>query len=679
MRKILILSIFIFIFCFLPKIAEAGIITKPVFNTGLIGYWNFQEGAGSNVYDKSGYDNDGVWTGTAEYWADGKIGGGGNFDGGTTYVDCSDPAEFEFGSNDFTISAWAYRNTGWETWDGIVAGKWNTGSSPGTNEFNFIHGGSSDTYPRLAIESGTETYVATSSETTYDDTWYHIVGMRTGDYLKIFVNGVEKGDVYIGNVSVNNISGRTLQFGKIDGGSYGLNGYMDEVRIYNRALSDDEIQRLYKLSQPKILAPTNTGLVGYWSFEEGMGTNVGDHSGNGNNGTWNGAGSHWTTGRFGNGGDFNGSGDNDYVNLSSDINLSGDFTYSWWMKANSLAQSSPIFEKDANDLWIEFRGGNYLQIKESGESSEAWYPGWTAQTEKWEHVVITRESNVDTAYLNGVAGGVTHAGTAAMGIDRIGMRNTEYFNGEIDEVRIYDRDLSANEIEALYKSGRAKINASQNNQLTDGLVGFWSFNGPDMDGNEAYDRSGQGNTGTLTGTTRTIGKVGQALDFNGSTDYVNVPENNNDFDITNNITISTWVKLDDLDRVESVVCKEYLSDVDCVYQIRTYQSGNRFDFVFFNGTSYKHTIPDVSIIYSTNRWYHVAGTYDGNTRRLYMDGLLVKETIEAAGSILTTNDPLRIGTETAAPWYLKGSIDEVRIYNRALSAQEVQRLYNLGR
>jgi len=80
MRKLLILSIFIFIFCFLPKIAEAGIITKPVFHTGLIGYWDFQEGAGETVYDKSGYNNDGAWSSVGSHWVDGKIGGGGSLD-----------------------------------------------------------------------------------------------------------------------------------------------------------------------------------------------------------------------------------------------------------------------------------------------------------------------------------------------------------------------------------------------------------------------------------------------------------------------------------------------------------------------------------------------------------------------------------------------------------------------
>ena len=69
----------------------------------------------------------------------------------------------------------------------------------------------------------------------------------------------------------------------------------------------------------------------------------------------------------------------------------------------------------------------------------------------------------------------------------------------------------------------AKINSSQNSKLTNGLVGMWSFNGPDMSGVTAYDRSGQGNNGTLTnGPSRVAGKIGQALSFDGVNDYVSI-------------------------------------------------------------------------------------------------------------------------------------------------------------
>src|SRR4030042_6016194 len=106
-------------------------------------------------------------------------------------------------------------------------------------------------------------------------------------------------------------------------------GIIDEIRAYNRVLSEGEMSRLYKLSQPKMLAPTKTGLVGYWSFEENTGTKVGDMSNSGNYGTWNGTGSHWTTGKFGNGGSFNGS--DDYVNVTNNGLGLTSWTISAWI------------------------------------------------------------------------------------------------------------------------------------------------------------------------------------------------------------------------------------------------------------------------------------------------------------------------------------------------------------
>src|SRR3989344_8190545 len=76
--------------------------------------------------------------------------------------------------------------------------------------------------------------------------------------------------------------------------------------------------------------------------------------------------------------------------------------------------------------------------------------------------------------------------------------------------------------------------------LTNGLVGYWSFDGKDMAGVTAYDRSGQNNNGTLTnGPVRAIGKIGQGLSFDGSNDYVNIAnEANFDFERTNSFSIS---------------------------------------------------------------------------------------------------------------------------------------------
>src|SRR3989338_8602942 len=79
--------------------------------------------------------------------------------------------------------------------------------------------------------------------------------------------------------------------------------------------------------------------------------------------------------------------------------------------------------------------------------------------------------------------------------------------------------------------------------LTNGLVGYWSFDGKDMAGNTAYDRFGQGNNGTLTsGPTRAIGKIGQGLSFYGVDDYVDAGDTAS-LSISGAITISAWIKL----------------------------------------------------------------------------------------------------------------------------------------
>src|SRR3989338_6275632 len=79
--------------------------------------------------------------------------------------------------------------------------------------------------------------------------------------------------------------------------------------------------------------------------------------------------------------------------------------------------------------------------------------------------------------------------------------------------------------------------------LNSGLVGYWSFDWPDMAGNVAYDRSGQGNKSTLTnGPTRAVGKIGQALDFDGGNDYVSVADPAADVG-TANLTLALWIKV----------------------------------------------------------------------------------------------------------------------------------------
>jgi hypothetical protein len=120
------------------------------------------------------------------------------------------------------------------------------------------------------------------------------------------------------------------------------------------------------------------------------------------------------------------------------------------------------------------------------------------------------------------------------------------FSGLIDDVRIYNRALSADGIKQLYKiGGTFKVNTSINNNrdsLEKGLVGWWTFDRKDMSGVQAYDKSGNGNRGILTnGPVRTISKIGQGMEFDGISSYISLP-NTSLLNITSNITMAAWVK-----------------------------------------------------------------------------------------------------------------------------------------
>ena len=209
------------------------------------------------------------------------------------------------------------------------------------------------------------------------------------------------------------------------------------------------------------VAQAHAGLVLHYKFDETSGTTVADSSGNGNSTLSNMTGSEWTTGKVGGALDFDGS--NDFVGLGTSFaNNLGDVTFSGWIyREGSNTSHGEIFAKEhilsfsvrnsTNKLHFNFGVGSSWG---SGSATES---GSAIPMNQWVHVAGTRSGSTVKVYIDGVLEGTgTNADTGSNALwAGIGHKPTSgfYFNGLLDDVRMYDHALSAGEISALAAGG----------------------------------------------------------------------------------------------------------------------------------------------------------------------------------------------------------------------------------
>ena len=326
-----------------------------------------------------------------------------------------------------------------------------------------------------------------------------------------------------------------------------------------------------------------------------------------------------------------------------------------------------------------------------------------------EYYVVTASANIEDApifYLNNVAtigtlnsGTVTGAPTGSSADIRIGIRadSVVKMDGTVDEVRISNIARTAGWIETEYnnQSGLvafldfgaeeglnriAIIDAPITNYLTDGLVGHWTFNGQDMDWGsstaEAIDRSGQTNHGDVIGATAASGISGQGLDFDGSDDYVNVSTKIISSGLSA-YSVSAWAKSDGtLNNLSVIVGSDV--NVDHWWYIMHNEGTDKFVYNWKASDTNEYNIYSNSTVVE-GQWYHLLITNDGFNQYLYIDGVQQTDTDNQSGfdeSVFSVN----IATLWSSPWSygFNGLIDEVRIYNRALSEDEIGQLYRIG-
>lgn len=198
------------------------------------------------------------------------------------------------------------------------------------------------------------------------------------------------------------------------------------------------------------------------------------------------------------------------------------------------------------------------------------------------------------------------------------------------------------------------------------LVGLWRFNGDDNDSSD-YD-----NHGTVYGADYVDSPMGQALSFDGINDYVEI-ENDSSLNITQG-TWEAWIKFDALPSVAG----HPMNPLAKANQYWIHGSRNDPDSgttdaivvkVRVGGTRY--CAKTSSSFITAGVWYHVAGTYDGETLKLYVNGTLIDSNNAPSGNIDTGTQIMAVGTWSTLIDYFQGTIDEVRIWNTALTAEQL--------
>ena len=213
---------------------------------------------------------------------------------------------------------------------------------------------------------------------------------------------------------------------------------------------------------------------------------------------------------------------------------------------------------------------------------------------------------------------------------------------------------------------------------TTGLVGWWKLD--EGTGTNAGDSSGQGNNGTLSGSTLPSwvpGKIGPyALSFDGSSSYVSLGTKTIGY---TNLTVAAWVKITGSTCVDGdyngIVSKNGYNDFIICYQCGGSGEGTTGQFGGYEGPSGPSVFSNVLI--NDGNWHHVVLTSDGAYENSYVDGQFQNKEARS-GNVPDTSAAITIGVYSYLWQYFPGFIDDVRIYNRALSEQDVLELYNQG-
>jgi hypothetical protein len=618
-----------------------------------IAAYSFDEGEGTTLHDDSG-SHDGTIENGAE-WVGGKFGMGLRFDAEDDCVTIPDASDLDLGAT-FTLEAWVRPQQN-RVWTPVISkdasGEWFS--------YELLDHGETGT-PMGLTGQGTATYAETVGEDPPSPLlWSHLALTSDGEDLSLYLNG-EVLDT--ASALTPQASTKPLRLGCSETWGH-FEGVIDEVRIYDRALDAEELATDRKTA---IATPPSEDPIAAYSFDEGEGEIAHDAFGE-HDGVVEGA--QWVGGKFGGALHFDNENE-EKVRIASadDLRLSGDFTIEAWVRPQHAAYWFPVITKEAGTQfgYQLYAGGEGPGFAEGYVAQRDWVYSGVAGPEAtspriWTHLALTCDGSHLRLYEDGVLvdTGDPCSAQGGEGDLLIGGNDVfgERFEGTIDEVRVYNRALGAEEI-------GEDCETAIETPPSQYPIAAYSFG--EGEGGIVQDAF-RGHDGTVEGAEWVEGgKFGGALRFDREAeDIVSIPDAK-DLRLSGSFTLEAWVKPEENEYWMPVVNKETEGFVS--YQL--YAGGETPGLAegYVANRDWDFSIAAAPEALPVNAWTHLALVCDGEHLSLYEDGELV-DTAPACSSQQSEGDLLIGGNEVFGE-YFDGLIDEVRVYDRALSALEIE-------
>ncbi len=495
--------------------------------------------------------------------------------------------------------------------------------------------------------------------------WRHVVMIHDGTVDRMYMNGVKVNEKsYAGGLN-QTTHPLGIGYDPIDVGNY-FDGQLDDVEIYNFAMSDQAVLSLFNAQSQ--FPGTSTDLVATYSLN-GDGT---DNTQFGNDATID-IDATATANRHG----WAGNALHGAAVADNSIALQSDYTtISFWVNPTSLPASGEVYLM-SNGGWQErwkislpSHGKPVFTTHATACCSDMDSgDGNALKVGEWTHVAMVHDGTQDQIFINGTlanqkaTAGALNKTKFPLGIGFDPIDKGSFFDGSIDDVMIYNKALSAAEIAALYDLQKPTpvVNST--------LVANYTFDNNKLDAS-TYHNTAYGNA---LSTKDRFGKANKAMVFDGKSTFVeaaNSPQLASDF-----TTISFWAKANSLPASGEVYMLSHGGWQER-WKISLPSHGKPVFTTHATSCCNDMDSGDGNQL-KIGEWRHIVMTHDGAKDRIYMNGIQVNEKTYA-GALNKTIHPFGIGYDPIDKGnYFDGALDEVQIYNRALTAQEVLDLYNL--